>query len=235
MYDKFTHVHENAIYEIGNYSVAGSFLFASESDIKKMKQKMDHHFSGLCDVICYGFDHEEFRLLIKMKSREEIELYCRLRYPKIIERLGFIPHTAYIFAKAMADLQSGFVKWINYKYDRSGSLMAARYYRRLIESHEELQNKIKEINGMTLQFQKVMIWRYKQKMGFRFRSLGAHATSKGEYGAGRKLSSSMKVFKMSHLAIVQGQFKNLPPKRIIWKNDNEKYQNLVGFILLSGK
>lgn len=234
MKDKYTHIHENAYYEIGNYSVSSSFLFASEADIKKFKAKIDIYFEGLCDVICYGFDHEEYRMIIKMKTREDIEAYCKKRYPMVIKKKGFIPHTAYIFARVMADLQSGYVKWFNFKYSRIGGLMAGRYYRHLIESEEELQQKIKEINGMTIMFQKTIAWRYKSKLGFRFRSLGKRSSSSEEYKLKNERLSDLRVFRLLDNLSVRGHFKNLPPKRISWKNDTEKYRNLIGFILLGG-
>lgn len=235
MIDRFTHIHEDAYYEVGNYSVAGSFLFANEKDLNKMKSKIDDYFDGLCYVICYGFSHEEYRMIIKMRSRIEIEQYCMKRYPKIIKKQGFIPHTAYIFARAMADLQSGYAKWLNHKYDRTGAVMAGRYFRVLIESEEELDQRIADINKTTLCFQKAMVWRYKSKMGFRIRGLGTYSSSKHDYNPKSGLRSSLKVIKIKGLIYVRGHFTNLPPKRIIWQNQAQKFKNLVGFILLGSK
>lgn len=235
--DRTTNIHENAYYEIGNYSVASSFFFSSTKDIDKFKSKINQHFDGLCQVVCYGFLHEEFRIIVLINSREEVEAYCRKNYPKVIEREGFIPHTAYIFAKAMADLQSGYVKWFNFKFNRIGGLTAGRYFRHLIVDKDELKQRIKEINKMTQCFLKTLAWRYRSRLGFRLNSIGnGKGWNSGEhYKNGSALGSKIKMFQLVNFNNVQGHFNNLPPKRIIWSSEAEKYKNLIGFILLKGK
>ena len=42
----------------------------------------------------------------------------------------------------MANLQVSFVKHFNYVFDRSGTMMAKRFGRKLIESEEEMKNFI---------------------------------------------------------------------------------------------
>lgn len=231
MIDRYTHIHEDAYYEIGNYSVASSFLFANYVEVKKFKSKVDRYFGGLCDVVCYGFNHEEYRMIIKMHSREKIEAYCHKNYPKLVAKHGFVPETAYVFARAMADLQSSYVKWFNFKYSRMGGLMGGRYHRSLIESESDLDSRINDIHSMTQQFQKTIAWRYKSKLGFSFRSLGKGASSKDQYKAGSGAGSDLKNFKLKVQIYVRHHFNSLPPKRIIWPNIATKIKNITSFFI----
>lgn len=227
MIDRHTHIHEDAYYEIGNYSVATSFLFANYRECQKFKANIDHYFEGLCDVICYGFNHEEYRMIIKVNSRIEVERYCQKRYPKLVARHGFVPETAYVFARVMADLQSSYAKWFNVKYERKGSLMGGRYHRSLIISEMDLDQRIDEINAMTQKFQKTIHWRYKSKLGFSFRSLGVRASSLVQYAAGTVSGSDLMLFRLKSSNNVRHHFRILPPKRIIWPNQALKLKNIV--------
>lgn len=236
MKNRKTHVHEDAYYEISNGSVSTSFFFASESDVRKFKSKMEKHFKGLCKVVVFGFRHEEFRFVVKMFSRRKVVKYFLRKYPKAFREHGKVPQTAFIFAKVMADLQGGYAKYFNFKYARSGALVEGRYLRNLLRSKEEVDQRIADIHAMKVVFYKTLLWRYKQKMGFKLSSLknAKGWSSKELYRTGVRSKNVMSVFSFFREVFKRGDFRSLPPERIVYRNKQEKYENLVGFMMLQG-
>ncbi|MEL6988020.1 MAG: hypothetical protein AAGK97_09325, partial [Bacteroidota bacterium] len=99
----------------------------------------------------------------KLKSREEIESYYRKKYTKLYADSEFIPETTYIFAQAMANMQSGYAKYFNYKYDRDGGLMKGRYFRSLIESDEILDQCIESVHQLEKLGKRSRIWTFRRK------------------------------------------------------------------------
>ncbi len=160
---KTKHIFEDACYLIGNKAVAKCFLFGDEKDCLQFKQKLDHHLGSLCDIMAYGFTQDEFKLVIKMKSRGEIEEYYIQKYAKLYEQEAYIPETTYIFARAMANLQSGYAKYFNFKYKRDGGLMKGRYTRTLIESPLHLREMVNSVNCLHQQGKRSRIWTFRRK------------------------------------------------------------------------
>jgi hypothetical protein len=224
---KTIHLFEEGYYLISNKAVAKSFLFGDKKDSELFKRKVETHLSPISHVLAFGFLHDEFQLLVKLKSRKEFEAYYLEKHGKA--ETDFIPETTYIFAQSMANLQSGYAKAFNYRYDRDGGLMKGRYFRKLVESEEELEKLISSINGLNEMFKRSAIWTIRRKGGVFSLGNGGWMSS-AKYYMGLGLEEVFDGFILKDKIYIRGQFENLPPKRISFKNELEKVKNLVSFI-----
>ncbi len=230
------HLFEDSYYLIGNKSVAKCFMFGDEGDCIKFKSRVDHHLSPLCDVLAYGFASDEFKLVVKLKSRKSIESYYKARYDYDPTSGDIIPETTYIFAQAMANLQSGHAKFFNFKYERDGGLMCRRYTRRLIESEEELDAIISAVNGMQFRGRRKSIWTFRRKgEGLDLEKVGNGVSWSSRACYEEAIESGMECFKLKNLIDLRGHFKILPPKELKFDSKHQKMQNLIQFILLKQK
>ncbi len=228
---KTTHLFEEACYIISNRAVAKCFLFGDEKDCKRFKVKMDLYLSPLCDILSYGFAKDEFKIVVRLKSRRAFESYFKTKYPKLYAESKFIPETTYIFAQAMANLQSGYAKYFNYRYERDGGLMKSRYMRALIESEQELKARIQAVHEIHEDGKRSRIWTFRRKeAGFNLESIkdSVIRSSAKCYGEGL-VESGLKGFRRLDQLDLRGQFENLPPKKINFKSTAQKHKNLISF------
>ena len=231
---KTVHLFSDAYYLISNKAVAKCFMFRDEADCRLFKEKLDHHLKPLCDITAYGFLKDEFQLLVKLKSRKVFEEYFKEKYEGSGNSERPIPETTYIFAQAMANLQSGYAKSFNFKYDRDGGLAKGRYMRQLVESEEELESHIKRINSLQVLAQRSRIWTFRRKEdGFKMELVGNGVVRSSwrcysEVGEDAELGC----FKHKDELLVRGQFDNLPPKSIIFENKRKSLENMLSFMFL---
>ncbi len=232
--EKTKHVFENGYYVITNKAVAKSFLFNEQKDCERFLFKLDQHLSPLCEILGYALLRDEFQLVIKMKSRKDIESYYLDKYAK--DEGTFIPQTTYIFAQAMANMQSGYAKWFNYKYQRDGGLMKGRYTRLLIENEAILNQELAAVNALQRKQERSQIWTFGRKGdGYLLGRIGdtIYRSSRRYYEAeGGVKRSVLKCFRLLNSDDLRGQFKNLPPKSLKHLTEAQKVKNLVNFILL---
>ena len=230
---KTKHLFENGYYFISNKAVAKCFMFKDKGDCVRFKLKMDQYLGPLCDVMAYGLTHDEFQILVRLKSREAFEKYFQSKFGSNGD-LNFIPETTYIFAQAMANLQSGYVKYFNYKYERDGGLMKSRYNRSLVESDFELENRIKEIHNLNASCKRNRIWTFRRKeKGFVFDlSVKNKVRSSVRFYKNVNLNHDLRCFKTKDKIYVRGHFDILPPKQINFKNYSEKVKNLLAFMFM---
>jgi hypothetical protein len=134
-------------------------------------------------------------------------------------------------------VQSGYVKYFNYKYDRDGGLMCRRYYRQLIESESELEHLINVVHSPEILWKRNKIWTFRRNEG------GVEFSEKGNetewssricYKKGER-REGFEFIKIINISDVRGHFKNLPPKKIVFQNNLQKITNLISFILLKTK
>ena len=232
---KTTHVFEDGYYLIGNKSVAKSFMFKDKFDCCRFRNKMVTSLSPICEILAFGLRIDEFQLIIRMKNRSIIENYY-LSKQKIRGKDVIIPETTYIFGQIMANLQSGYVKFFNHRYDRDGGLMARRYHRQLIESESELYSLIEMVHSEEIQWKRKAIWTFRRKgEGFIFADTkGMVFSSKEAFEKGSE-EGDFDFLNNANVDSVRGHFKNLPLKKIIFKNRQQKIENLVAFMLMNSK
>lgn len=233
---KTIHLFEEGVYLIKNKSVAKCFLFRDKEDCNKFRSKIDHHLSPLCDIMAYGFLAEEFQLVLRLKDRSTLEHYYREKYKASGGADNFVPESTYIFAQAMANLQSGYAKWFNYKYKRDGGLFGSRYGRHLIESNGEVEEIIDTIHRLEKRNRRNRVWTFRRREeDYELSKLENDETrsSKVLYEGG--VTSLMACFAKYDYNSVRGLFENLPPKRIPDYGSAIKIKNLVSFMLMKRK
>ena len=143
---KTTHLFEEHVYLISNHSVARNPMFSVVEMQNYFIAKMEKYLFPISEIIAHCLNDNEFQLLVKLKPREDFEEhFISKQKDKILH--NEIPESTYIFSQAMANLQVSFVKHFNYKYNRSGTLVAARYGRELIETESEMRDWIKKLNS----------------------------------------------------------------------------------------
>ncbi len=231
------HLFENGYYHISNKAVAKCFLFKNEEDCNRIKMRIEKTLSPICDILAFGFSHDEFQMVVKLKSRKTFETYYLNKYEQDVGFEKKIPETTYLFANAMSNLQSGYAKWFNHKYKRDGGLMKGRYLRRLIESREDLAETISLVNIMKEIKQRDKIWTFRRKgseLGEgELKSNGARS-SWNFYNLGEKIEG-ISCFKHYRKVYLRGHFNNLPPKRLIANDSTEKLENLLSFMFLKAR
>ena len=144
---KSQHLFENGIYHIGNHSVARNPMFTDSHMQNYFLEKMENYLSPLCKVLAYSLNKDEFQIIVKLKDRKKFEDYFKTKSSNKDAGVLEIPDSTYIFSQAMANLQVSFVKHFNYVFKRSGTLMASRFTKNLIEGTEELADLIKSLNS----------------------------------------------------------------------------------------
>ncbi len=145
--EKTQHLFEERVYLISNHSVARNPMFSSEEMQLYFAKRMEHYLTPICDILAYNLKDDEFQLLVKLKKREDFEKYFKQKMKSKKKFLQDVPESTYIFSQAMANLQVSFVKHFNWKYGRSGTLVARRFGRKLVESESEMQEWISKLNG----------------------------------------------------------------------------------------
>ena len=222
---KTLHIFEEGYYFIHNKSVAKSFMFKDGEDCIRFKSNIKKHLDPICDVLAFGFLKEEFQLVIKMKCRKEIEAYFVTKYSQFYEDHGVIPETTYIFSRAMANLQSAYVKWFNFKYSRDGGLMSGRYQRMLINSEKELNDLIESVNDLKKCNVRNMIWTFRRKDGFFIDPCSTERSSAYLY----EMNNSESIpswFKRKQDVFVRGQFESTPPRSLNAQKQNIQEINM---------
>lgn len=201
------HLFEDGIYLISNHAVAKNPMFATEKMQKYFLNSMKQHLASICKIMAYNLNGHEFQILVKLESREVFENYYMNR--KNSSAITTIPDTTYLFSQAMANLQVSFVKHFNFVFKRSGTLMAGRYKRRLIESQYELEDLVQKLNSGLHSF------KYSKKWANEMIVSKEIYTSDWLYNRGiTAISQDSPLFqKLTDFNLV-GYFQNLPPLRL---------------------
>ena len=140
------HLFEEHVYLISNHSVARNPMFSNLSMQQYFIKKMEHYLLPISKILAYSLTDNEFQILVKTKSREDFADYFSTKNKKKITSNVDIPESTYIFSQSMANLQVSFVKHFNWKYERSGTLMAGRFERKLVETEKEMKDLIFKLN-----------------------------------------------------------------------------------------
>lgn len=153
------HLFEEHIYLISNHSVARNPMFATEELQTYFIKKMEHHLNPISEIIAYNLNDNEFQILVKLRERGDfVEHFLGKKNNKDVSPLD-IPESTYIFSQAMANLQVSFVKHFNWKFQRSGTLLAGRFSRKLIETPDEMNVLINRLNSGTKKHSFSSMWR----------------------------------------------------------------------------
>ena len=152
------HLHEEQIYLISNHAVARNSIFHNEEIRDRFRDKLIDYLDPVSDILAFNLKDHEFRILLRIRSRSEIEnFYVK---EKMSENAAYdeYPPTTHIFSRQMSNLQVSLVKHYNHRFNRSGTLMAGRFKRQLIESPEEVEYLVQELEGGSVSHNYAGIW-----------------------------------------------------------------------------
>ena len=211
MKQKTTHLFEEHVYLISNHSVARNPMFADEKMQDYFIAKMEKYLFPISEIIAHCLNDHEFQLLVRLKPREDFEEHFISKQKDQVLH-NEIPESTYIFSQAMANLQVSFVKHFNHKYDRNGTLVAARFGRELIETETEMRDWIKKLNSGLRKHNYAAQWSNNMM------SAGFAATSSWLYGgagSGGRIGIAGKLgYLNGEINNLGASFKNLPPYRL---------------------
>lgn len=213
---KVKHIFEEHIYLVKNHSVARNPMFSSLSMQRFFQEKMNQYLNPIADIISFNLVEYEFQILIRMRKREDFEMFYMDKHKQKKELTG-IPESTYIFSQQMANLQVSFVKKFNFEYKRSGALVARRFEKRLIESEVEMERLIKEMKSGK------KIHSYSGVWVNRLMNLTQAMTGVSDYKLGGVRGDEWDDLGSINRKIVDlvGSFKNLPPAQI--PNSNSSF------------
>ena len=151
---KVRYTRNDNCYELTNYAATNNPIFRSEEEVNNFKIRVKNHISPLCEIMGFSFFNDHYQILVSLKDRETFELFYmeKMESKGVSVALGEIPLSTYILSQEMANVQSGYAKWFNFKHNRYGVVFGRRYTKELIEDEETLKLCLEEIN------QYVKIW-----------------------------------------------------------------------------
>lgn len=142
---KNRHFFEDSTYLVSNHSVASHPLFYNQAVQDYFKSKMEQFLEGICDIISYSLNDQEFQILVHLRDRGSFEKSFLKKNPYWDGTLG-IPESTYIFSQAMANLQGSVAKYVNKDLGKRGTVFDSRFDRQLVTSQEELEALVEELN-----------------------------------------------------------------------------------------
>ena len=71
-----------------------------------------------------------------------------------------IPESTYILSQEMANIQSGYAKWFNFRHKRFGTVFGRRYTKLLVRSEQELREWIVALNEKHRHWTFTSFWSY---------------------------------------------------------------------------
>ena len=158
---KVRHIQNGNYYLLTNFAASGNPIFLKSEDVKNFKKRVFKHLEGLCKILESAYENDHFKLLVLMKSRENFIKFYRLKKGNMDIIEEDIPDSTYILSQEMANIQSGYAKWFNYKYKRFGVVFGRRFTKIFIESKEALIKWAKEMwNG-------TRYWKFKEEWSYK--------------------------------------------------------------------
>lgn len=219
MSQKTTHLFEDHMYMVDNHSVARNPMFASPEMQQYFIEKMEKYLKPISQIIGHTLNDNEFQILLKLKPRADFEAHFLSKQKEEVPQEE-IPESTYIFSKAMSDLQVSFVKHFNYVYNRSGSLMARRFGRELVETEADMKNWIKLLNGG------VKRHKYAKQWSNNIMNSEIIVTSSWLYGGAEvSMAQDLSVYLNGLNNDLGACFENLPPYRL--PSSNSFFQNHI--------
>lgn len=162
---KTAYVYNDLCYVLNNFGVASNPIFLSNEDYEDFKKRVNKHLAELCDILGFCFNNNEYQLVVSLKDRETFEAFYLNKHSGTVILPSEIPESTYILSQEMANVQSGYAKHFNYKYNRHGAVFARRFSKTLIETELELENWVSRVN------EKIPFNTYDWKWAFRRRKM----------------------------------------------------------------
>ena len=147
-------------YVLTNFAAANNPVFMDESEVNNFKQRVNEKITALCEILGFNFHVDQYQIIVALKDRETfVSFYKNKMEDPEMDELE-VPASTYILSQEMANIQSGYAKWFNFKHQRYGGVFGRRYTKILIKDEGELEEWVKEINENKVIWDFVDFWSY---------------------------------------------------------------------------
>lgn len=143
-------------YVLTNFAAANNPVFMDESEVNNFKQRVNEKISALCEILGFNFHADQYQIIVAIKNRETFISYYKEKMEDPEMEEWDIPASTYILSQEMANIQSGYAKWFNFRHGRFGGVFGRRYTKILIRDEQELKEWVKDIN------ENKIIWNFKE-------------------------------------------------------------------------
>lgn len=208
------HFFNDHIYELHSHAVARNPIFTDKDLCQRFLEKVNKYLSPLCEILHYTIQGNQFRILIKLRSRNDFIKYYGRR--KQVYNEAEIPFTTHIFSQAMSNLLASTAIHFNRKFGRTGALFSRRFFRRLVRSEVDFQDTVRSMDRLERLHRYCQEWGYRKRdRKWRSRSKESWLSSAKEFYCSRNIKHPiLQSFHSIDKTKLRGQFKNLPPKSI---------------------
>lgn len=181
-------VFNNNCYILTNFSDSNNPLFTSKEEVENFKFRVKSKIGSLVEIMAWSFHTDHYQILACIKSREEFESFYKQKHNSPDMLNTEIPESYLILSQEMSNIQSGYAKWFNHRHKRYGSLFGRRYTKILLETKQEVQQVVQDMNNgkKIWDFEKLWsyVWNFLKEQYKQFQIMD---TSKGLYGEGNGL------------------------------------------------
>lgn len=158
-------------YVLANFAASNNPIFMNDIEVNNFKQRVDTHISTLCEILGYYFTSDHYQIIVSLKDRQTfIDFYRKKMENPDLEEID-IPPSTYILSQEMANIQSGYAKWFNFRHVRFGSVFGRRYTKVLISSEEELKEWVNSVNNKKPMWSFGAFWSYTKNFVQRIKKL----------------------------------------------------------------
>ncbi len=147
-------------YLFTNFANCNNPIFTNQEEVNNFKRRCEEYLSDLVEILAYSFHTDHYQLIVVLKDRESFEEFYRKKKKDSTLTDLEIPESTYILSQEMANLQSGYAKMFNHRNKRYGSLFGRRYTKVLLETAEEVEKKVLEVNEGNVVWDFEKIWSY---------------------------------------------------------------------------
>ena len=157
---KVRYTRNENCYVFTNFADSNNPLFTCEEEVDNFKKRINEHLKEICEILCFNFSNMEYQMLVSLNKRKDFVEFYRKKYENDQIKEQDIPDSTFILSQEMANIQSGYALWFNYRHHRFGSVFGRRYTKILIKTEGELKEWIEKINGSILFWSFSEMWSY---------------------------------------------------------------------------
>lgn len=166
-------------YVLTNFAVANNPIFMDEDEVNNFKKRLEDQLVDLCDILSYNFHSDHYQIVVALRDRSSFIHFFRKKKDDADIPEEEIPESTYILSQEMANIQSGYAKWFNFRHGRYGTVFGRRYTKILIETEEELKVWVDEINKGSKLWSFEDFWSYTRNFLKRLKELKTVEVSSG--------------------------------------------------------
>ena len=197
-----------------------------DEDLSFFTNNMKKYLEEICDIYAYSHQINQFQYLVKIKDRRELEKFFYKKKQDNDKGIKNISHNLYgaqdeippasylIFSQEVSNCLNSYAKKFNFRHKRKGGLFADRYSKSLVETEQEMNGWIDNLNCM----EKLVFFEeeWKVEEEFEFENSGGECSSKVFYEnqAEHKVHALFENFYLWIQDNLRGFFECLPPHSI---------------------